>query len=128
MVFLIFVFVIFLKFVYILTLSLIQKKKKQQQVPCGSVNDESTLRHVTYIFIIFKASGFIEFVGFVCIWVRMYMAEKWQENEMQCNADIYVLIFERLDGLELPIRTSLKFFITTSNYVVKENISNAGST
>lgn len=57
----------------------------------------------------------------------MYMAEKWQENEMQ-YADIYILIFERLDGLELPIRTSLKFFITTSNYVVKENISNAGST
>lgn len=65
-------------------------------------------QHVTFIFIIFEASGYIEFVGFVCIWIRMYMAEKRQENEIGAML-IYILIFERLDGLKSPIRTSLKF-------------------
>lgn len=67
-------------------------------------------QHVTFIFIIFEASGYIEFVGFVCILIRMYMAEKLQENEIGAMLIyIHVLIFERLDGLKSPIRTSLKF-------------------
>lgn len=69
-------------------------------------------QHVTFFFIISEASGYIEFVGFVCTWVRMYMGGKWQENEIQLNADIYVLIFESLNGLKSPIITSLKIFIT----------------
>lgn len=52
----------------------------------------------------------------------MYMTEKSQENEIQCNADIYILNSEA-GWSKSPIRTSQHFLYNALNYyLVKKNI------